>query len=123
MSFYKPEQNDGTCIFVFGSNLAGRHGRGAAFTAKKFWGAKNGVGEGLQGNAYGIPTKDRDLKVLSLSQIRKSVRRFVEFTYQHPNKTFLITAIGCGLAGYSPSQIAPMFHGLPGNCVLPREFR
>jgi hypothetical protein len=123
MAFYTPDQNDGNHVFVFGSNLAGRHGRGAAFTAKRFWGARNGVGEGIQGNAYGIPTKDRELRVLPLGEIRRSVKRFLEYAENNPQKTFLVTEIGCGLAGYSPRQIGPLFINPPGNCVLPASFK
>jgi hypothetical protein len=95
-------------IFVFGSNEAGRHGRGAAKTALSF-GAKYGIGEGLAGHTYGIPTKNKQMQVLSINRIKKYVDTFIEFAKVNPQYTFLVTQIGCGLAGYVPNQIAPLF--------------
>ena len=95
-------------IFVFGSNEAGRHGAGAAKLALR-WGAKRGQGIGLQGKTYGIPTKDGSIKTLGLGKIRKYVTEFIEFAQSNPELTFLVTEIGCGLAGYKPKDIAPMF--------------
>ena len=109
-------------IFVFGSNLAGRHGKGAALTARQRYGAIRGRGEGLQGRSYAIPTKDHRLNSLPLSEIRKHVIRFLIFAYDHPELEFQITPIGCGLAGYKPAQIAPFFQDAPDNCVLPCSF-
>ena len=111
-----------TQIFVFGSNLAGRHGKGAALWARKHRGAIYGQGEGLQGTSYAIPTKDQRLNPLSLNQIKKHVDKFVEFAKLHPELDFLLTRIGCGLAGYTDSQIAPMFSDTPPNCILPDEW-
>lgn len=109
-------------IFVFGSNLAGRHGKGAALFAKQKHGAIYGVGVGRQGNAYAIPTKDRHLRTLSLDTIETYVDEFIEYAKKNPTEQFQVTAIGCGLAGYSPSDIAPMFYDAPQNCELPLEF-
>jgi len=110
-------------VFVFGSNLAGKHGRGAAKQALK-WGARYGKGEGLCGQTYGIPTKDRNLNVLSLEQIAKHINRFIKFAKQHPNLEFLVTEIGCGLAGYKPKDIAPLFRKAlkVHNIKLPDRF-
>lgn len=102
-------------VFVFGSNLAGRHGAGAALDAKTQYGAKTGVGEGPTGKAYAIPTKDAKLKPRSLKQIKKSVDKFLDYAQTKPKTLFRVTSIGCGLAGYKPSQIAPMFVGRPTN--------
>jgi hypothetical protein len=110
-------------VFVFGSNLAGRHGKGAALFALKNHGAKYGQGEGRQGNSYAIPTKDAQLKPLDLQSIAVAVAFFLEYARQHESETFQVTAIGCGLAGFSPKQIAPMFKDAPPNCELPLEFR
>lgn len=110
-------------IFVFGSNLAGRHGKGAALYARKHRGAKYGVGEGRQGNAYAIPTKDARLCPLPLCEIKRNVATFLIYAAANPTLRFQVTAIGCGLAGYKPSEIAPMFAGAPRNCDLPSEFR
>jgi hypothetical protein len=110
-------------IFVFGSNLAGRHGKGAALIARQRHGAVYGQGVGLQGSSYAIPTKDERLRPLPLEAIRGYVEEFKAFARQHPEQTFQVTAIGCGLAGYRPDQIAPMFADAPANCVLPDEFK
>lgn len=107
-------------VFVFGSNLAGRHGAGAARWARENRGAKTGVGR--QGNSYAIPTKDRDLRPLSLLTINMHVQSFITYARIFPDLTFQVTPIGCGLAGYKPEQIAPMFRGAPPNCQLPPEF-
>lgn len=109
-------------IFVFGSNLAGRHGRGAAKAAVEKYGAIYGQGIGLQGSSYAIPTKDRYIKTLPLYIIANYVKDFLTFANSHPELTFQVTPIGCGLAGYSPEQIAPMFKGAPNNCILPEIF-
>lgn len=113
-----------TDIFVFGSNLAGRHGAGAALYAKQNHGAIYGIGEGLQGNSYGIPTKDNNLNTLDLTAIASYVDQFIQFAQQNPNLKFNVTPIGCGLAGYKPKDIAPLFlkHSIPININLPKEF-
>ncbi len=109
-------------IFVFGSNLAGRHGAGAAAWALHKHGAKYGQGVGLQGNSYAIPTKDKKLKPLPLSEIKKYVEQFLDFAAQNPEMIFFVTKVGCGLAGYSVDEIGPMFYNAPKNCLLPEEF-
>lgn len=110
-------------IFVFGSNLAGRHGKGAALFAKQNHGAIYGQGEGLQGQSYGIPTKDENIRTLPLPRIAEAVEKFKAFAAAHPELNFQVTPIGCGLAGYKPEQIAPFFRGAPANCVMPDEFK
>ena len=95
-------------IFVFGSNLAGIHGAGAAKTALKF-GAVYSKGEGLYGNTYAIPTKDAEIETLPLVEIDKHIAKFKECVLKNPDKMFLLTAIGCGLAGYKNSDIFPLF--------------
>lgn len=110
-------------IFVFGSNLAGRHGKGAALWASRHRGARYGQGEGLQGQSYAIPTKDGSLRTLSLEEIGLAVGRFIAFATERPELTFELTPIGCGLAGYVPAQIAPMFRDAPANVQLPEAFR
>ncbi len=109
-------------IFVFGSNEAGRHGKGAALHAYREWGAIYGQGEGLQGDSYGIPTKNMAIKTLPLHLIKPGVEQFLKFAAGHPDLHFEVTAIGCGLAGYKESDIAPMFIGAPENCALPASF-
>lgn len=110
-------------VFVFGSNEAGRHGMGSALYAKEHYGAKYGVGEGRTGNAYALPTKDRDLRVLPLPVIFHYVTRFLDHASKYSHLSFQVTAIGCGLAGYKPYQIAPMFYGAPENCLMPEGWR
>jgi hypothetical protein len=109
-------------IFVFGSNLAGRHGKGAALYARKYHGAVYGQGEGLQGNSYAIPTKSSALRTLPLWRIEKAVLNFIQFAKDRPELEFQLTPIGCGLAGYTPEQIAPMFTDAPANVHKPKEF-
>jgi hypothetical protein len=106
-------------IFVFGSNLAGRHGKGAALYALKHHGAIYGQGTGLQGNSYAIPTKDARLCTLPLDVIQTYVEEFLAFARQHDGMLFTVTRIGCGLAGYTDAQIAPMFVNVPKNVTLP----
>ena len=112
-------------VFVFGSNLSGRHGKGAAKTALT-WGAKYGQASGLQGRTYGIPTKDASIRrTLSITEIKPFVDDFINYASYHTGNIFYVTEIGCGLAGYKPKDIAPLFSGckyLP-NVYLPTRFR
>ena len=110
-------------IFVFGSNLAGRHGKGAALAARQHHGAIYGQGVGRQGDSYAIPTKDRALHTLPLATIRYYVEHFLLYAHEHPELTFEVTRVGCGLAGYTDADIAPMFRGAPQNCQLPPGWR
>ena len=112
-----------TQIFVFGSNLAGRHGKGAALTARLYHGAIYGQGVGRQGNSYAIPTKDKNLVPLSLHTIEHYIMEFKEYAKQHPDLTFFITRVGCGLAGYTDDVIAPMFKNISTNCILPTQWQ
>lgn len=111
-------------VFVFGSNLSGKHGKGAAKTALNKFGAKWGQAAGLQGRSYGIPTKDRSMNVLSLAEIEHHVRKFIACAKENPQLTFLVTEIGCGLARFSPKQIAPLFEKAKDvpNIHLPKRF-
>ena len=110
-------------IFVFGSNLAGIHGAGAARFAVVNHGARYRQGIGLQGNSYAIPTKDHHINTLPLDEIQKHVDVFIQFAKEHSLLEFQVTRIGCGLAGYTDSDIAPMFKGAPANCQLPEGWR
>lgn len=103
-------------IFVFGSNSSGQHGAGAARTAYERFGAVWGQGHGLQGQSYGIDTMS------GLETIRDEVRTFLDFAAEHPDLRLLVTKIGCGIAGFTPEQIAPLFADAPSNVVLPDEF-
>ena len=106
-------------IFVFGSNLAGAHGGGAAHIARLRFGAIWGQGVGLQGQSYAIPTMQGGVET-----IKPYVDEFIEFAVSHPEFTFLVTRIGCGIAGFSDEEIAPLFDKALDveNVILPREF-
>lgn len=111
-------------IFVFGSNLSGRHGKGAAKTALT-WGAKWGQASGLQGRTWGIPTKDHTIRrTLSITEIKPFVDEFIIGAKSTPHLTFLVTEIGCGLAGLKPKDIAPLFQEAKDieNIHLPERF-
>lgn len=106
-------------IFVFGSNLEGHHGGGAALLAWKKWGAIWGQGTGLQGQTYGIPTMHG-----GPDRIKPYVDKFISFARQHPELTFLVTEVGCGIAGFRPAEIAPLFRDAADveNIHLPQRF-
>jgi hypothetical protein len=110
-------------IFVFGSNEAGIHGAGAARAALAF-GAEMYKGFGLAANTFAIPTKDWEIAVLPLPVIKMYVERFLAFAKLSPDFQFLVTPIGCGLAGYKPVDIAPLFVGALEleNVHLPESF-
>lgn len=114
---------DEESVFVFGSNLAGRHGAGAAKFAVQNCGACYGYGNGHFGKSYAIPTKDQHIFTLSLFSIEQYVFFFKQYAHTKPYLTFFVTAIGTGLAGYSHEEIAPMFKDAPDNCVLPVEWK
>ena len=117
----KLEENQ---IFVFASNLSGIHGKGAALTARK-WGAIFYQSSGLQGQTWAIPTKDASIKrTLTINEIKPYVDDFIEFAKSNSQFTFLVTEIGCGLAGMTPKQIAPLFRGAieVDNIFLPKRF-
>lgn len=107
-------------VFVFGSNTRGNHHSGAAALAKR-WGAIQGQGEGLQGKTYAIPTM-----FPTALEIQPYVNRFIDFALQHPEKTFLVTKIGCGIAGFTEEEIAPLFQRVVSqnilNITLPEKF-
>jgi len=103
-------------IFVFGSNLSGMHGGGAAYAAYRKFGAVMGQGVGLQGQSYAIPTMQGGVET-----IKPYVDEFIEFAKNHPELTFLVTRIGCGIAGFTDEEISPLFekaHNVE-NIVLP----
>ena len=107
-------------IFVFGSNGAGRHGKGAAEYAVRYHGAKYGVAEGRQGNSYAIMTKNAALEPLSIDSIEGGFVRFLSYVNEHPQENFLLTPIGCGLAGHNKVDIMKMMsqHHIPDNVYL-----
>lgn len=106
-------------VFVFGSNLDGHHYGGAARIAEEKFGAIFGQGVGLQGQSYAIPTMQGGVET-----IRPYVDEFIEFAKQHPELIFYVTRIGCGIAGFQDSEIAPLFTAAVGmeNVALPQSF-
>ncbi|MBO4777246.1 MAG: hypothetical protein J5588_02015 [Bacteroidales bacterium] len=106
-------------IFVFGSNLEGMHGGGAAYTALKKFGAIWGQGVGLQGQSYGIPTMHG-----GVDAIKPYVDEFITFAQEHRELSFLVTRIGCGIAGFQDNEIAPLFKEAQKleNVWLPESF-
>lgn len=106
-------------VFVFGSNLAGMHGGGAARVARLRFGAVMGNGVGMQGRSYAIPTMQGGTET-----IRPYVNAFIAYAKEHPELTFLVTPIGCGIAGFEPEDIAPLFEEASNveNIWLPKSF-
>lgn len=110
-------------IFVFGSNLAGRHGKGAALFARQKYGAEYGVGEGRTGNAYAIPTKDAHLQTLSLCSIKEGIYEFLDYAW-NSNDTFIVTPVGTGLAGIDKEKILAIFKAYEEDVsALPNNLR
>jgi len=106
-------------VLVFGSNLLGKHGKGAALLAREKYGAQTDVGRGRTGMAYAIPTKKVPTRVkrqFNLQEIEANVGEFILYAREQPKDTFVVTRTGCGYAGYTDSEIAPMFKYAPDNC-------
>ena len=117
---------DATCakdeIFVFGSNLRGLHGKGAALTARLRYGANNRQHSGMMGpvnRCYAIPTKDHQLRPLPLPLVLPFVTDFIGYATEHPELKFFLTRVGCGLAGRTDAQMAPLFKDAPPNVRKP----
>ncbi len=117
-------------VFVFGSNTGGINGRGAALQAREQWGARNGVGEGFTGNGgccYALPTLKWEyseypaqrLSKRSHGELIQSITRFYRAALINPKKTFLLTKVGCGLAGYDEGYMKQFFRDTPPNVVKP----
>ena len=106
-------------VFVFGSNLDGFHGGGAARAAYNKFGAIWGQGVGMQGQSYAIPTMQGGVETIA-----PYVDEFIEYAKNHPDKRFLVTEIGCGIAGFTPDEIAPLFKAAVtiNNITLPSRF-
>ena len=104
-------------IFVFGSNEEGHHYAGAARYAVEHCGAEMGVGSGPTGRAYAIPTMH------GMTRLRDEVKSFIKYATAHPEQSFFVTRVGCGLAGYQDNGIAPLFKEAPSNCLLPLGWR
>ncbi len=119
-------------IFVFGSNTAGMHGAGAARVAHRSFGAEMGVGEGLTGQTYAFPTLDANLNQVKEAEFRQSMKIFIRHVLENPDKTYYLTKIGCGIAGWSIEEVRGFLWSaldeenhskLPKNLIIPIEFR
>ena len=116
-------------VFVFGSNLAGRHGKGAALIARQRFGARYGVGEGFMeassgASCYAVPTKDHHIRSMPLEQIIPYINELKSLACGAiKDKTFFITRVGCGLAGNRDEDVAPLFADFPPNCIFPDEWK
>lgn len=117
--FRKPHKE----IFVFGSNLAGRHTRNDALNALREHGAVYGRAVGLQGRSYAIPVRDEQEHLLPLPIINRYIQAFLQYARIHRELTFHVSRIGCGRDAYRDAQIAPLFSGAPPNCKMPRSWR
>lgn len=107
-------------IFVFGSNLNGYHSAGAARVAHIQFGAEWEIGEGLSGQTYAFPTLERDMQKRGLRALCNSRDRLFATARALPGKTFLLTKVGCGIAGYTEDEIKPLFADMPDNVIKPK---
>lgn len=106
-------------IFVFGSNVYGSHYSGAAKDAKELFGAEMGVGIGMTGKCYAIPTLDEDMQKIELSRLKGFINDFINYAECHSDLTFILTKIGCGIAGFSEDDIKVFFKNTPKNIIKP----
>lgn len=109
-------------VYVFESDLAGRHNSGHALKALREHGAIYGHAVGPQGRSYAIPVWDEQRRLLPVPVIGRYVQAFLRFAFTHPDLLFQVTRIGCGRDAYSDEQIAPLFANAPDNCRLPRQW-
>lgn len=117
-------------VFVFGSNANGHHGGGAARCAMDYFHAEWGKAEGMTGQCYAIPTLDKNMQKVDPFVLLDSISKFIQYAINHPDKIFLVTKIGCGIAGWSENSVARLFliavrslgkKRMPKNVILPRE--
>ncbi len=116
-------ENGDPRVFVFGSNVAGLHGGGAAWYAKNKLGAEWGVGEGLTGQTYALPTCYVPGEPVTFDELIVYVANFLEVARAHTELTFFVSAVGCGIAGFEESEVGPLFKDAPANCDLPPGWR
>lgn len=112
-------------IFVFGSNKLGIHGAGAAKFALLNRGAYSGIGEGMSGDSYALPTKFDPWSRMNLNDVHKSINKFLAYAFEHHMVDFQITQVGCGLGGFTKKQIAPLFaeHTVLLNCYFDKAWQ
>ncbi len=113
----------GDVVWVFGSDLTGKHSRGDAKIAANHFGAVNGVFSGETGNAYAIPTRNDKRQALPISDIAWEVKAFLSFAARHPGRSFVVTRVGNGMAGLDDRRIAPLFKGASTNCLFSEAWR
>ena len=109
-------------VFVFGSNLNGNHYGGAAKQALDMFGAVEGQGEGLMGQSYAFPTLNKKMKKVSKKELKESVNKLYQCATDNKDKTFFVTKVGCGIAGFTEEEIKPLFTGNPKNVILPKKW-
>jgi hypothetical protein len=117
------QMEDPRAIFVFGSNERGIHGAGAAKVAREKYGAKMGQGVGLFGRSYALPTVWYPGVSLAPYKVGEYVQDFIGYARVHQELVFVVTRVGCGLAGFTDTDIAPMFKDASDNCLLPDGWR
>lgn len=110
-------------VFVFGSNLSGIHGAGSAKLAHAKFGAVWGKGEGFAGNSYALPTKGINISFIELDLVKVYVNEFLKFARNNMDKTFKVTQVGCGLAGFTKEEIAPLFKDATTNCFFDTQWK
>lgn len=109
-------------IFVFGSNMLGSHAGGAALQAKTDFGAKEGIAEGLTGRCYAFPTLEREMTKRGINALERSRDRLYETALALPEKRFLLTKVGCGIAGYPEEEMKELFQHAPKNIIKPEDW-
>lgn len=109
-------------VFVFGSNIQGWHGGGAAWYARVKLGAEEGVGEGPTGRTYALPTCFEPGLPYDMASLEEAVDTFIWYALRNHTTRFFVSEVGCGLAGFYVSEVAPLFRGAPPNCDLPPSF-
>lgn len=119
---YKRSANNNH-VFVFGSNLSGIHGAGSAKLAHAKFGAVWGKGNGYYGNSYALPTKGYNITFMDIATVKRYVNEFIQFASNNMDKTFKVTQVGCGLAGFNKKDIASLFKNAPSNCYFDTQWK
>ncbi len=109
-------------VFVFGSNLAGKHYGGAAKQAADQFGAEYGIGEGMTGQCYAFPTLDENFNKVSNTQLKASRLYLYKEANANPDKEYLLTKVGCGIAGFSEDTMKKLFKNAPSNITKPKDW-
>lgn len=110
-------------VFVFGSNMSGHHAGGAAYQAHVEFGAEWGVGEGMTGRCYAFPTLTENFEKVTNTQLKASRLKLYQTANANPDKVFLLTKVGCGIAGFSEDKMKKLFASAPDNIIKPKDWR